>query len=58
MLADENSGETKIEQGIEFLVQETAQPYSWVGEATGEKGYKWSKISSAASTPDEGGNVS
>lgn len=45
MLADENGGETKIEEGIEFLVEETMQPYSWVGDATGEKGYKWSKIS-------------
>lgn len=44
MLADENGGETKVEEGIEFLVEETAQSYSWVGEATGEKGYKWSKI--------------
>lgn len=46
MLADENGGETKIEEGIEFLIEETAQSYSWVGEATGEKGYKWSKIAS------------
>ena len=47
MLADENGGETKIEEGIEFLVEETAQSYSWVGEATGEKGYKWSSTISA-----------
>lgn len=47
MLADENGGETKIEEGIEFLVEETMQPYSWVGDATGEKGYKWSKISAS-----------
>ncbi len=48
MLADENGGETKIEEGIEFLVEETMQPYSWVGEATGEKGYKWSSTMPAS----------
>lgn len=51
MLADENNGETKINEGIEFFVEETAQAYSWVGEATGEKGYKWSKISSNGEQP-------
>lgn len=54
MLVDENDGETKTEEGIEFLVEETAQPYSWVGEATGEKGYKWSKISTNAPASPEG----
>lgn len=54
MLVDENNGETKTEEGIEFLVEETTQPYSWVGEATGEKGYKWSKISTnAPASPEE-----
>jgi hypothetical protein len=54
MLADENGGETKIEEGIELLVEETTQPYSWVGEATGEKGYKWSKVSSTVPIEHEG----
>jgi hypothetical protein len=54
MLAGENGGETKIEEGIEFLVEETARSYSWVGEATGEKGYKWSKVSSTVSISHEG----
>jgi hypothetical protein len=32
------------EEGIEFLVQSTDQPYDWVGTATGEKGYRWEKL--------------
>ena len=31
----------KIESGIDFLLTPTHQPYNWVGEATGEKGYLW-----------------
>jgi hypothetical protein len=50
MLSDED-GEVQTKEGIEFLVEETAQPYSWVGEAAGEKGYKWS------SSPSNGGDV-
>jgi hypothetical protein len=34
----------KIEEGIEFLVQETSEPYSWVGAGSGEKGYLWTKL--------------
>lgn len=45
MLGSDKPGEeAKIEEGIEFLVQETNEPYAWVGESTGEKGYRWTKI--------------
>lgn len=33
--------------GIEFVVQETGTPYDWVGDATGEKGYRWKSRSEA-----------
>lgn len=46
MLADRNEGETKTEEGIEFLIQEEATPYPWHGGGSGEKGYKWSQTSS------------
>jgi hypothetical protein len=29
----------RIESGIEFLIHPTDDPYTWVGEGTGEKGY-------------------
>jgi hypothetical protein len=32
----------KREEGIDFLVSPTDEPLVWVGNATGEKGYKWS----------------
>jgi hypothetical protein len=35
---------TRNEEGIEFLVQETNEPYSWIGGGSGEKGYRWTKI--------------
>jgi hypothetical protein len=54
MLADENGGETKTEEGIEFLVEDTGQSYLWIGEATGEKGYKWSSVSSRETISHEG----
>lgn len=31
----------KRNMGIEFLVQSSDTPLAWVGDATGEKGYKW-----------------
>jgi hypothetical protein len=31
----------KTEDGIEFLIEPTDQPYEWVGAGTGEKGYRW-----------------
>jgi len=40
--------EVKTEEGIEFLVRETNEPYAWVGTSTGEKGYRWSKIASTS----------
>jgi hypothetical protein len=46
MLPSGADGEdTRVEQGIEFLVRGTDQPYAWVGAGTGEKGYEWAKIS-------------
>jgi hypothetical protein len=42
--SDEPGKEVKNEEGIEFLVQETKEPYVWVGEGAGEKGYCWTKI--------------
>jgi hypothetical protein len=38
---------SRREEGIEFLVQETNEPYAWVGTGAGEKGYRWTKIVSA-----------
>jgi hypothetical protein len=40
----------KTEEGIEFLVQETSEPYAWVGAGAGEKGYRWTKIVTAHSS--------
>ncbi len=37
----------QIDEGIEFLVEETGNPYEWVGSGSGEKGYRWSCDSSA-----------
>jgi hypothetical protein len=47
MLGGKQGEETRIEEGIEFLVQETNESYDWVGEGTGEKGYRWTKIAGA-----------
>jgi hypothetical protein len=40
----------KVEEGIEFLVRETSEPYVWVGAGAGEKGYRWTKISASPSS--------
>jgi hypothetical protein len=40
----ESESETKTEEGIEFLVQATDEPYVWVGAGAGEKGYRWADI--------------
>ena len=40
----------KVEEGIEFLVQRTNEPYAWVGTGSGEKGYRWAKIADAPSS--------
>jgi len=32
---------TRIETGVEFLMRLTDQPYSWRGDGSGEKGYRW-----------------
>jgi hypothetical protein len=37
----------QIDEGIEFLVQETGQSYVWVGGGAGEKGYYWADQASA-----------
>jgi hypothetical protein len=41
---------SKNEDGIEFKVQPETEPYTWVGSGAGEKGYKWSKLTTKAST--------
>lgn len=46
---DETKPQTRT--GIEFLVEATDQSYDWVGDASGEKGYKWSD-SAASDSPD------
>lgn len=34
----------KDNEGIEFLVEETANPLDWQGGGSGEKGYKWEEL--------------
>jgi hypothetical protein len=46
---------SKNEEGIEFKIQPEEDPYEWVGNGAGEKGYKWSKLSSKVSHTDEEG---
>jgi hypothetical protein len=48
--ADAPGAGSRREEGIEFLVQETSEPYAWVGGGAGEKGYRWTKI---VATPAE-----
>jgi hypothetical protein len=43
MLSQTDEG-GRTEEGIEFLVRETSEPYVWVGAGSGEKGYRWTKI--------------
>jgi len=38
----ETQPQTRI--GIEFLVETTNEPYDWVGDGAGEKGYKWANV--------------
>ena len=40
----------RTEEGIEFLVQGTSEPYAWVGAGAGEKGYLWTKVAVARSS--------
>lgn len=42
----------KSNRGIEFLVEETAGSFSWVGGGSGEKGYNWSALSGRPSEED------
>ena len=46
----ETGASPQIEEGIEFLVQETDLPYVWVGDGSGEKGYRWTNQSTAGET--------
>jgi hypothetical protein len=46
----ETGAPPQIEEGIEFLVQETDLPYTWVGDGSGEKGYRWANQSTAGET--------
>jgi hypothetical protein len=48
--SDKLGGEAKTDEGIEFLVEETNEPYVWVGESTGEKGYRWTKIAGTSNS--------
>jgi hypothetical protein len=49
-VSSEPGAETKVEEGIEFLVKETDESYAWVGTGAGEKGYRWTKIASIPSS--------
>jgi len=40
--------------GIEFVVQETGSAYDWVGDATGEKGYRWQSKSEVLAADGNG----
>jgi hypothetical protein len=45
----------KTETGIEFLVVSTPEPLNWIGDATGEKGYRWEAVTQSAAPPARGG---
>jgi hypothetical protein len=54
MLPNESAGtETKTEEGIEFFVQETSEPYDWIGAGAGEKGYRWTEVAVLHSSEPE-----
>jgi hypothetical protein len=55
--SDKPGQQAKTEEGIEFLVQETNEPYVWVGESTGEKGYRWTKIAAISNSEPVGAEV-
>jgi len=38
----ETEPQTRV--GIEFLVEATSEPYDWIGDGAGEKGYRWSDL--------------
>jgi hypothetical protein len=54
-----SEGETgappQVEEGIEFLIQETDDPYIWVGAGAGEKGYLWADKSGEEFAASAGG---
>lgn len=52
---DETGSTPQTEEGIEFLVEETSQPYEWVGKGSGEKGYLWASDKASA---DQLGQIS
>lgn len=35
---------TKIDMGIDFLIEPISSPLPWKGDGAGEKGYAWSKV--------------
>lgn len=41
MLSEIGTGLPQTDEGIEFLVEESSNPYVWVGDGAGEKGYLW-----------------
>jgi hypothetical protein len=36
--------ETKIDEGIDFLLRPTEIPTKWFGDGSGEKGYRWETV--------------
>jgi hypothetical protein len=51
-------GPPQIEEGIEFLVEETKEPYEWVGGGAGEKGYRWTNASAEDNSASNAKNPS
>jgi hypothetical protein len=41
----------KIENGIDFLLEPTSEPYQWNGDGAGEKGYLWSARNESGTGP-------
>jgi hypothetical protein len=39
-----NNAEVQTVEDIEFLIEATSDPYGWVGDGTGEKGYNWIEL--------------
>lgn len=46
--------DAKTTDALEFKVEPEDSQYEWVGQGAGEKGYKWSKLSSIRNTTDQG----
>jgi hypothetical protein len=44
--SDAPGAENRRDEGIEFLIDETNEPYVWIGSGSGEKGYRWTDVKS------------